>query len=78
MTAISLSKLRDLAQFRLGSHNVPIEQGRMARPAVPKLLRKSPLCAPHAIFDERHFVLECPHLAGDLLQDAHALLVACI
>ncbi len=29
---ISLSKLRRLMQFRLGSHDLPIEQGRMARP----------------------------------------------
>ncbi len=31
---ISLPKLRRLVQFRLGSHDLPIEQGRMARPIV--------------------------------------------
>ena len=35
---ISLSKLRSLVQFRVGSHDLPIEQGRMARPAVPRYL----------------------------------------
>ncbi len=31
---ISLSKLRRLVQFRLGSHDLPIEQGRMAMPVM--------------------------------------------
>ncbi len=33
---ISLSKLRRLMQFGLGSHGLPIEQGHMARPVVPR------------------------------------------
>ncbi len=35
---ISLSKLRRLVQFWLGSHDLPIEQGRMVRPVVPRYL----------------------------------------
>ncbi len=57
---ISLSKLRRLMQFRLGSHDLPIEQGRMARPIVPRYLRQCILCSCHAPGDERHFMLECP------------------
>ncbi len=47
---ISLSKLRRLMQFRLGSHDLPIEQGRMARPIVPRYMQiyicGGALCAP--------------------------------
>ncbi len=75
---ISLSKLRRLMQFRLGSHDfndLPIEQGRMARPIVPTYLRRCTLCSRHA-GDERHFMLQCPQIDDihaqypDLLQDA--------
>ncbi len=64
-------------QFRLGSHDLPIEQGRMARPIVPRYLRRCTLCSRHAPGDERHFMLECPQFDDihaqypDLLQDAH-------
>ena len=73
---ISLSKLRRLMQFRLGSHDLPIEQGRMARPIVPRYLRRCTLCSRHAPGDERHFMLECPQFDDiraqypNLLQDA--------
>ncbi len=61
---IPLSKLRKLMQFRLGSHDLPIEQGRMARPMVPRYLRRSTLCSRHAPGDEKHFMLECPQFDG--------------
>ena len=73
---ILLSKLKRLMQFRLGSHDLPIEQGRMARPIVPRYLRRCTLCSRHAPGDERHFMLECPQFDDiraqypDLLQDA--------
>ncbi len=73
---ISLSKLRRLVQFRLGSHDLPIEQGRMARPIVPRYLRRCTLCSRRALVDESHFMLECSQFDGvhaqyaDLLQDA--------
>ena len=73
---ISLSKLRRLVQFRLGSHDLPFEQGRMARPIVPRYLRRCTLWPRHAPGDERHFMLECPQFGdiraryADLLQDA--------
>ncbi len=73
---ISLSKLRRLMQFRLGSHDLPIEQGRMAWPIVPRYLQRCTLCSRHAPGDERHFMLECPQFDDtraqypNLLQDA--------
>ncbi len=73
---ISLSKLKRLVQFRLGSHDLPVEQGRMARPMVLRYLRRCTLCSRRALGDERHFMLECPQFDdvraryADLLQDA--------
>ncbi len=60
-------------QFRLGSHDLPIEQGRMARPVVFATVH---FVLRHAPGDERHFMLECPQFDDiraqypDLLQDA--------
>ena len=59
---ISIKRLRTLVQFRLGSHRLPIEQGRWTR--VPRFLRRCTLCVHHAPGDERHFMLECPFLDG--------------
>ena len=41
---MGISKLQALVQFRLGSHTLPIEQGRFARPAVPRHLRRCTVC----------------------------------
>ncbi len=59
-----------------GAHDLPIEQGRMARPIVPRYLRRRR--SQRALGDERHFMLECPQFGdvraqyayADLLQDA--------
>ena len=58
-----ISRLRLLMQFRMGSHALPVEQGRLARPATPRQLRLCPLCETRALGDERHFVFDCPHFA---------------
>ncbi len=50
---------RDLVHCHL-VHDLPIEQGRMARPIVPRYLRRCTLCSRRAVGDERHFMLECP------------------
>ena len=50
-------------QFRMGSHALPVEQGRLAKPAVPRHLRRCTLCGTRAFGDERHFVFDCPHFA---------------
>ena len=41
-----ISRLRLLMQFRMGSHALPVEQGRLARPAIPRHLRRCTLCLP--------------------------------
>ena len=58
-----ISRVRLLMQFRMGSHALPVEQGRLARPAVPRHLRRCTLCGTRALGDERHFVFDCPHFA---------------
>ena len=58
---MGISKLRTLVQFRLGSHTLPIEQGRFARPALPRRLRRCTFCSTQAVGDEVHSVFDCPH-----------------
>ena len=58
-----ISRLLLLMQFRMGSHALPVEQGRLARPAIPRHLRCCNLCETKAFGDERHFVFDCPHFA---------------
>ena len=60
---MSIFRLRLLMQFRMGSHSLPVEQGRLARPMVPRQLRRFTLCSTQAIGDERHYVFNCPHFA---------------
>ena len=50
-------------QFCMGSHALPVEQGRLARPAIPWHLRRCTLCETMALVDERHFVFDCTHFA---------------
>ena len=57
-----ISRLRLLMQFRMGSHSLPVEQGRLARPAIPRHLRRCTFCDTGAPGDERHLVFDCPHL----------------
>ena len=50
-----------LLQFRMGSHALPVEQGRFARPVIPSNLRRCTLCSTRSVGDERHYLLECPN-----------------
>ena len=73
---LPITKLRSLVHFRMGCHSLPIEQGRLARPHVPRRLRRCTLCTTCALGDERHYVFDCPRFAGlrlthaELFQDA--------
>ena len=58
-----ISRVQLLMQFRMGSHALPVEQGRLAKPAVPRHLRRCTLCGTRALGDGRHFVFDCPHFA---------------
>ena len=70
------SKLCALAQFRLGSHTLPIAQGRFARPALPRNLRRCTVCDTQAVGDELRCAFDCPRFSDiraqfpGLFQDA--------
>ena len=55
--------LRALVRCRLGSHALPIEQGRFARLALLRHLRRCTVCGTHAVGDELHCVFDCPHFS---------------
>ena len=57
---MSITRLRALVQFRLGSHYLPVEQGRFVRPSLPRHLRRCDLCNTQAVGDELHYVFDCP------------------
>ena len=60
---MGISKLRALVQFRLGSHALPIEQGRFARPALARHLHRCTVCDTRAVGDELLCVFDCPHFS---------------
>ncbi len=64
------TKLRSIFHFRVGAHFLPVEQGRIEMPKVPRHLRRCTFCATTAIGDERHCVFDCPHFQG--LRQQHA------
>ena len=51
-------------QFRLGSHSLPVEQGRFVRPSLPRHLRRWDLCHTQAVGDELHYVVYCPRFGA--------------
>ena len=73
---LSITRLRAIIQFSMGSHGLPIEQGRFVRPRLPRHLRWCALCSTLPVGDERHHLFECPelHMAraqySSLFQDA--------
>ena len=73
---MSITRLRALVQFRLGSHSLPVEQGRFVRPCLPRHLRRCDLCNTQAVGDELHYVFDCPRFGAiraqhsNLFQDA--------
>ncbi len=67
---LPVTKLRSIFHFRVGAHSLPVEQGRIEMPKVPRHLRRCTFCATTAIGDERHCVFDCPHFQG--LRQQHA------
>ena len=73
---MSITRLRAWMQFRLGSHSLPVEQGRFVRPCLPRHLRRCNLCSTQAVGDELHYVFDCPRFGAiraqysNLFQDA--------
>ena len=67
-------KVQRILRFRMGSHLLPIEQGRHLR--LPCHRRVCRLCHTGALGDERHMLLECPALA-DLRDEFSPLIAEC-
>ena len=77
---MSITKLRLLFHFRMGSRLLPVEQGLLARPGVPRHSRSCTFCPDRALGDEWHCVSECPRFRGHwlgfapLFDDAHGVM----
>ena len=54
------AKLHRILRFRMGSHHLPVEEGRHFN--LPRASRVCNLCNTDALGDERHMLLECPCL----------------
>jgi hypothetical protein len=57
---VGFKKLSAVIRFRLGCHDLAIEQGRWARPKIPRADRHCPHCR-GTVQDEHHFVFDCHH-----------------
>ena len=68
------AKLHWILRFRMGSHHLPVEEGRHFN--LPRASRVCNLCNTAALGDERHMLLECPALAG-LRLHLSSLLISC-
>ena len=69
------AKLHRILNFRMGSHHLPIEEGRLGRHLnQPWANRVCNLCNTGALGDERYMLPECPDLAGLRLQFSSLLL----
>ena len=68
------AKLHRILRFRMGSHHLPVEEGRHFN--LPRASRVCNLCNTDALGDERHMLLECPALA-DLRLQFSSLLLPC-
>ena len=60
---MGISNLQAVVHLRLGSHTLPIEQGRSARPALPCHLCRCTVCDTQAVGDELHCVFDCLHFS---------------
>ena len=68
--SLSLAQLRALMLFKMGSHSLPIEQGRFVRPQCLQHLRRCVLCNALAVDDELHYLFDCPQLESNRCQYA--------
>ncbi len=59
-----VTKFRSSFHFRLGTHSLPIEQGRIGMLQVPRHLRRCTIYATNVIGDKRPCVSGCPHFQG--------------
>ena len=59
---MSITRLRALVQFRLGSHSLPVEQGGLLGPASPAISVGATFATLRLLGDELHYVCDCPSL----------------
>ncbi len=52
MTAASIDKAQIRFPFRVGAYYMPVEQGKIEMPQVPRQLRRCTFCATNAIGGE--------------------------
>ena len=71
---MSTAKLQRILRFCMGSHLLPIDQGRHLH--LPRHRRVCRLCYTGALGDERLMLLECPVLA-DLRDEYFSLVAEC-
>ncbi len=67
------NSMRRILRFRLGSHNLPVEKGRMATNAnrLDRGLRVCHKCTCATVCDERHVLFECTAVQGLRIKYAH-------
>ena len=68
------ARLHRILRFRMGSHHLPVEEGRHFN--LPRASLVCNLCSTGALGDERHMLLECLALA-DLRLQFSSLLLSC-
>jgi len=61
---LSVPQLHAVLRLRLGSHNLPIEAGRLHRPPLPRQQRTCEFCDSGAVGDEQHLLMECAATDG--------------
>ena len=78
---MSISRLRLLMQFRMGSHALPAEQGRLATPAIPRHLCRCSLCVRPGRWEMRGILflnaLILPTFAATFVRCTKRLMVPC-
>ena len=75
LTLPSVTYIQSIARFRLSSHNLRIELGRLAKPKLAVSDRLCLQCNSGAVDDELHFLMACPkcHKERKVLSDTAAL-----
>ncbi len=58
------------ADFRLGAHTLPIEQGRIGRSKAPRHSRTCTICTTNAVGNKPHCVFDCPQFGDHRQQHA--------
>ena len=69
---ISITTIRSLFHVRMGSHSLPLEQGRLGKCSAPRFWQRCTFFSTRAVGDELRCSFDCPHFQG--LWQEHAQL----